>query len=123
MNTTPRLHLIDLDQDLPGQRRFISCWVSISEDLAFIVDPGPPSTADHLTARLEKLGVSHLDFILLTHVHLDHGGCTARILNRWPNAQISLLGSGRTKHQCHLKLTDKDRDFLLLRDNNKPSQM
>ncbi len=21
------LHLIDLDQELPGQRRFISCWV------------------------------------------------------------------------------------------------
>ena len=51
------LHLIDLDQDLPGQRRFISCWVSLGEDLVFIVDPGPPSTADHLISRLEELGV------------------------------------------------------------------
>lgn len=97
--SVPHLHLIDLDQDLPGQRRFISCWVSVSEDLVFIVDPGPPSTADHLIFRLEELGVSRLDFILLTHVHLDHGGCTSRILERWPGARVV----------CH----DKGRDHLI----------
>ncbi|MEN8006407.1 MAG: MBL fold metallo-hydrolase [Candidatus Krumholzibacteriota bacterium] len=90
-----RLHLIDLDQDLPGQRRFISCWLSQSEDLTFIVDPGPPSTADHLIARLEELGVGKLDFILLTHVHLDHAGCTARILQRWPEAKVVCHEKGR----------------------------
>ena len=89
------LYLIDLDQDFPGQRRFISCWVSVSDDLVFIVDPGPPSTADHLIARLEDLGVSRLDFILLTHVHLDHGGCTALILNRWPEARVVCHEKGR----------------------------
>jgi len=91
----PGLHLIDLDQDLPGQRRFISCWLSVSEDLVFIVDPGPPSTADYLIARLEDLKVSRLDFILLTHVHLDHGGCTARILQRWPEARVVCHEKGR----------------------------
>jgi len=90
-----RLHLIDLDQDLPGQRRFISCWVSIGEDLVFIVDPGPPSTAPHLIARLEGLGVSRLDFILLTHIHLDHGGCTAAVLRRWPDAKVICHEKGR----------------------------
>jgi glyoxylase-like metal-dependent hydrolase (beta-lactamase superfamily II) len=89
------LHLIDLDQDLPGQRRFISCWVSVSDDLVYIVDPGPPSTADHLIARLEDLAISRLDFILLTHVHLDHGGCTARILERWPAAKVVCHEKGR----------------------------
>ncbi len=91
----PNLHLVDLDQDLPGQRRFISCWVSVSEDLVFIVDPGPPSTADHLVARLEDLKVSRLDFILLTHVHLDHGGCTAHILDRWPETRVVCHEKGR----------------------------
>ena len=93
--SAPRLHLIDLDQDLPGQRRFISCWVSVGDDLVFIVDPGPPSTADHLIARLEELKVSRLDFILLTHVHLDHGGCTARILARWPETRVVCHEKGR----------------------------
>jgi len=89
------LHLIDLDQDLPGQRRFISCWVSLSRDLVFIVDPGPPSTAERLVGELDLLGVERLDLILLTHVHLDHGGCTARILERWPTARVVCHEKGR----------------------------
>jgi len=94
----PSLRLIDLDQDLPGQRRFISCWVSVSDGLTFIVDPGPPSTADHLIAELEKLGpkrLERLDYILLTHVHLDHGGCTAKVLKRWPEARVLCSERGR----------------------------
>ena len=94
-DSAPRLHLIDLDQDLPGQRRFISCWESVQDDLVFIVDPGPPSTVDHLIARLEALDISRLDFILLTHVHLDHGGCTAGILERWPDAKVVCHEMGR----------------------------
>ncbi len=89
------LHLIDLDQELPGQRRFISCWVSVQDDLVFIVDPGPPATADHLIARLQELGIPRLDFILLTHVHLDHGGCTAAILAQWPDARVVCHEKGR----------------------------
>jgi glyoxylase-like metal-dependent hydrolase (beta-lactamase superfamily II) len=93
--TDARLHLIDLDQDIEGQRRFISCWTSLSDDLNFVVDPGPPSTADHLVAELAKLGVERLDFILLTHVHLDHGGCTAQVLQRYPQAKVVCSERGR----------------------------
>ncbi len=89
------LKLIDLDQDLPGQRRFISCWLSQSEEFSFIVDPGPPATADHLIAELEAAGVGALDFVLLTHIHLDHGGATHEILRRWPEAKVVCHRRGR----------------------------
>lgn len=91
------LHLIDLDQELPGQYRFISCWVSIEPGRTYVVDPGPSSTAAHLIGELERLGVSQLDFILLTHVHLDHAGGTALILARWPAARVICHPRGR-KH-------------------------
>ena len=89
------LHLIDLDQDLTGQRRFISCWTSLGGELNFVVDPGPPATAPRLIAALETLGVERLDFILLTHIHLDHGGAAAAVLKRWPAAQVVCHKSGR----------------------------
>ncbi len=89
------LHLIDLDQPLPGQRRFISCWARVAPDLAFVVDPGPPSTGERLVATLEELGLARLDFVLLTHVHLDHGGTTARLLARWPAARVVCHPRGR----------------------------
>lgn len=94
-DAAPLLHLIDLDQNLPGQRRFISCWVSVQEDLVFIVDPGPPATAAHLISRLKEMGIDRLDFILLTHVHLDHGGCTAAIVAQWPEARVVCHEKGR----------------------------
>jgi glyoxylase-like metal-dependent hydrolase (beta-lactamase superfamily II) len=90
-----RMDLIDLDQKLPGQRRFISCWLARAENLAFVVDPGPPATGDYLIARLEKLGLQRLDFILLTHIHLDHGGATAQLVARWPEARVLCHPRGR----------------------------
>ncbi len=96
MATSPASrHLIDLDQELPGQYRFISCWLTVAPDMVFVVDPGPPSTADHLVAELERREVRRLDYILLTHVHLDHAGCTARILERWPEAKVICHERGR----------------------------
>lgn len=92
-----KLDLIDLDQELPGQRRFISCWTGRSDQINFIVDPGPPSTADYLIGRLEEIGLERLDHILLTHIHLDHGGATARILERWPEARVHSHQAGH-KH-------------------------
>jgi len=92
----PELHLIDLDQPLPGQRRFISCWVSVGPDVVFLVDPGPPGTAAHLLENLDALNLPRLDFILLTHIHLDHGGATAAVLKRWPRAKVICQPKGRS---------------------------
>ena len=86
-----RLDLIDLDQDLPGQRQFISCWLARSEGLSYVVDPGPPGTALRLVARLRELGVTDLDFVLLTHVHLDHGGAAAAVLDAFPGSRAACL--------------------------------
>ncbi|MEZ4387997.1 MAG: MBL fold metallo-hydrolase [Candidatus Krumholzibacteriia bacterium] len=84
----PRLELIDLDQpDLTGYRRFISCWLSTGEGPTFVVDPGPGNTAPRLIARLAELGVHRLDWILLTHIHLDHGGAAADLLAAYPGAR------------------------------------
>jgi len=83
-----QLDLIDLDQPLPGQRKFISCWVCRSPGVTFIVDPGPRSTAVRLIERIHDLGVEQLDYILLTHIHLDHAGGTAEICAAFPDARV-----------------------------------
>ncbi len=97
MKTPGNLHLIDLDQALPGQRRFISCWAQVDPwwGPTFLIDPGPPATADLLIAELEEFGLQQLDFILLTHIHLDHGGATAQVLSRWPRAKVICHPRGR----------------------------
>lgn len=89
------LHLVDLDQPLPGQRRFISCWARLDGPVTYVVDPGPPRSAGFLVARLRELGLARLDLVLLTHVHLDHGGATALLLEAFPGARVVCHDDGR----------------------------
>ncbi len=83
------LKCIDLDEPrLQGFVKFISAWVYKSEELTFLVDPGPLSTIPHLLGELENMGVSRLDYILLTHIHIDHAGGTGELLKSFPEAQV-----------------------------------
>ena len=93
-----RLDLIDLDLPaLVGYRRFVCCWLGRQEGLTYAVDPGPAATAPRLIERLRELGVDRLDFILLTHIHLDHAGGTALLLQAFPQARVFCHKTGR-KH-------------------------
>ncbi len=82
-------YCIDLDQpSLPGFRKFVSCWLYRDTNLAFLVDPGPLSTIPHLLKVLRQRGVEKLDYILLTHIHIDHAGGTGALLREFPSAQV-----------------------------------
>lgn len=97
---TEQLHVIDLDQPREGYRKFLSCIVWRDEDLTFIVDPGPRSTVGHLITSLRELDLKKIDLILLTHIHLDHGGSVAEVIDAFPGAKVFCHESG-TKHIAH----------------------
>ena len=83
------LHCIDLDMPaIEGFRKFVSCWLYRSDKLTFVVDPGPLSTMPHLLAELREHQVQMLDYILLTHIHIDHAGGTGALLKEFPGAQV-----------------------------------
>ena len=90
------LDLIDLDVDALGYKKFISAWLYREEGETFLVDPGPACTVDHLLAELERRGVDHLDWIFLTHIHMDHSGGIGHVMERFPKARVI----------CHEKAVD-----------------
>lgn len=80
---------IDLDQPgLVGFRQFISSWLYRGENFNLVVDPGPLSTIPHLVGELRRYGVERLDYILLTHIHIDHAGGTGALLRSFPEAKV-----------------------------------
>lgn len=85
--TANSLALFDLDQDLPGYGGFIACWAYRDQRVRLLVDPGPRSTAAALCQRLRRAGWGEIDLVLLTHIHLDHGGGTAEVLDAFPQAR------------------------------------
>jgi glyoxylase-like metal-dependent hydrolase (beta-lactamase superfamily II) len=82
---------ICIDLDLPSQpgfRKFISSWLYRNAGLTFLVDPGPLATIPYLLTELRRLGVERIDYILLTHIHIDHAGGCGALLAAFPEAQV-----------------------------------
>jgi len=84
---TEDLSLITLNPPIDGFENFISAWL-VQGEITFLVDVGPASTADGLLAVLAEAGVDHLEYILLTHIHLDHAGAIGPIAAAFPNTPI-----------------------------------
>jgi glyoxylase-like metal-dependent hydrolase (beta-lactamase superfamily II) len=75
---TADLSLITLNPPIDGFDNFISAWLYQGE-ISCLIDVGPASTAEGLLKVLDAAGVDHLDYILLTHIHLDHAGAIGEI--------------------------------------------
>jgi len=82
------LYLIDLDQKMTGFRKFISAWLYIENESTFLVDPGPKYSIETLIKALKEIGIDKLDYVLLTHIHIDHAGGTGRLLEEYPMAKV-----------------------------------
>lgn len=79
--------LIEIKQDRPGFDHFVGSWFC-RNDLALLVDVGPANTAARLLNSLAQLDVGKIDYILLTHIHIDHAGALADVLARYPMARV-----------------------------------
>ncbi len=64
-----------------GKKSSWSTWV-----------PRPPS--NQLLEGLESLKIDKLDFIFLTHIHIDHAGGTGVLVKRFPEAKVICHESG-----------------------------
>ena len=89
----PRLYLIGLEQKIESFGIFIGSWVYDGEE-KFLVDVGPRASVEQLMEGLESLRINKLDFIFLTHIHIDHAGGTGVLVKRFPEAKVICHASG-----------------------------
>jgi glyoxylase-like metal-dependent hydrolase (beta-lactamase superfamily II) len=81
------LYLIPLPVPLAGFEGFINAWAYTGGPVV-VVDVGPAVTAEYLLKALAKIGIRHLDLILLTHIHIDHAGGVAVVAKAFQNAPV-----------------------------------
>lgn len=79
--------LIELTQNRAGFSHFIGSWVFTGPPV-ILIDIGPTNSIPGLVAFLKAVGVESVDYVLLTHIHIDHAGGTARFLEHFPTAKI-----------------------------------
>lgn len=99
LSMRPSLYLIPLKQKIEGLDRFISSWIFKGET-CFLVDVGPGASASQLLAALKELEIERLDFIFLTHVHIDHAGGIGKLVHDYPEAKVICHPAG-VNHLAH----------------------
>ncbi len=87
------LFLISLYPPIKGFNDFIGVWLYRGEK-TFLVDVGPSATADGLIRVLQELKIHQLDYILLTHIHLDHAGGIGDIVSYFPETPVICHSAG-----------------------------
>lgn len=57
---------------------------------AALVDTGCNDSVPNVLAALDELGIPHqnVDFVMLTHIHLDHAGGAGLMMRQFPNARL-----------------------------------
>ena len=62
----------------------------IQDEKTALIESGPGSSLEHVIAGLESAGVESLDYVVVTHIHLDHAGAAGALLERFPSAKLAV---------------------------------
>lgn len=81
------IHLVDADYLRPG---LAAIHLIVENERAAIIDTGTSLSLPGLVAALGRLGLSRaaVDYVILTHVHLDHAGGAGAMMREFPEASL-----------------------------------
>jgi glyoxylase-like metal-dependent hydrolase (beta-lactamase superfamily II) len=84
---------LDADYVRPG---LASVHLMIEQGRAAVIDTGTNHSVPSILAELQHLGLSveAVDFVIVTHVHLDHAGAAGTLLRLCPNARLVVHPQG-----------------------------
>ena len=77
------IHVVDTGYVRP---RLAASHIVVDGDFAAIVDTGPAPAAPYVLDALNALGIAReqVEYLLLTHVHLDHAGGAGQLMAALP---------------------------------------
>ncbi len=87
MTPSQGIHVIDTGFVRPG---FDAAYLVVENDHAAFIDCGTNHSVPRMLGALEGAGLSaaNVDWLILTHVHLDHAGGAGELIARLPNARL-----------------------------------
>ena len=81
------IYSIDADYLRP---KLAAIHLIVENGRAAFVDTGCNSSLPNVLASLDELKIPHenVDFVVLSHIHLDHAGGASAMMQRFPNARL-----------------------------------
>ncbi|EXJ13458.1 MBL fold metallo-hydrolase [Imhoffiella purpurea] len=73
-----------------------ACYLVRSEERLAFIDTGTDNSVPGLLGVIEAIGLTpeHVDYVIPTHVHLDHAGGSGRLMATCPNARLVVHPKG-----------------------------
>jgi glyoxylase-like metal-dependent hydrolase (beta-lactamase superfamily II) len=78
-----------VDTKMHGRPGITGAFIVKGEQTA-LVETGPKSSLEALLGGLSELGIDEVDWIVVTHIHLDHAGAAGTLARRWPRARVAV---------------------------------
>lgn len=88
-------NLYQVELETGGLKELICSYV-LCGDKPFLVESGPTNSVPRLLEALDELGIKREDiqYVAVTHIHLDHGGGAGTLLKSLPNAKVIVHPKG-----------------------------
>lgn len=82
--------VLQIDTKPLGHEQLVASYLVKGSRKTALIDPGFPSSADTVLAACRDAGVEagQIDYIVLTHTHIDHAGSAGLIAGAAPNATV-----------------------------------
>jgi glyoxylase-like metal-dependent hydrolase (beta-lactamase superfamily II) len=80
---------VTIDTKMHGRNGITGTFL-LEGDRTALIETGPKSSVDHVLDGLNSHGVRTLDWIIVTHIHLDHAGAAGTLAGRFPEATIAV---------------------------------
>jgi len=95
---TPNVKLLYTYTPIPAYEKYIGAYLCTGRKNA-IIDPGPKAAIPGLVNSIREAGLQpeQIDYIILTHIHIDHAGGTGTVLKLLKNAKVVVNQRG-VKH-------------------------
>jgi glyoxylase-like metal-dependent hydrolase (beta-lactamase superfamily II) len=78
-----------IDTKMHGREGITGTFLVRGEQTA-LIESGPKSSLENVLAGLDEAGVERLDWVVVTHIHLDHAGAAGSLALRFPEAKIAV---------------------------------
>jgi glyoxylase-like metal-dependent hydrolase (beta-lactamase superfamily II) len=83
----PPIQVIDTKMHgLPG----ITGTFLVTDEQTALVETGPKSAVENVLAGLRNAAIETLDWIIVTHIHLDHAGAAGTLARHFPEARVAV---------------------------------
>ena len=76
-----------IDSPLSGMRKVLGTYLIEGEKTA-VIDPGPTNQTLGVLDALRSHGIKEMEAVLLSHIHLDHGGGSWKISEAYPSSFV-----------------------------------